>query len=175
MGAAIDLIREGGHATVPVVEGDRLVGFVTPIHLLRQPLYRSVAEVLATDITPATPDLPTALLTKQRAAVLPVVDHGHLVRLITLTAVLEARSQERDPLTGLPWATALRNWASALLERGQEVAILFIDVNNFRIVNKALGYVVGDDIIRSVGYLLETQIAPETDPLCRYAGDEFRR
>lgn len=177
VGAAIDLIREGGHAAVPVVEGDRLVGFVTPIQLLRQPLYRSVAEVMATDITPATPDLPIAqaydLLTKQRAAVLPIVDQGHLVGLITLTAVLEARSQERDPMTGLPWATALRNWASAALERGQEVAILFIDMNNFRIVNKALGHVVGDDIIRSVGYLLETQIDPETDLLCRYAGDEF--
>jgi len=177
VGAAIDLIREGGHAAVPVVEGDRLVGFVTPIHLLRQPLYRPVAEVMATDIAPATPDLPIAqaydLLTKQRAAVLPVVDQGRLVGLITLTAVLEARSQERDPMTGLPWATALRNWASAALERGQEVAILFIDMNNFRIVNKALGHVVGDDIIRSVGYLLETQIDPETDLLCRYAGDEF--
>ncbi len=177
MGAAIDLIREGGHAGVPVVEGDRLVGFVTPIHLLRQPLYRSVVEVMTTDITPATPDLPIAqaydLLTKQRAGVLPVVDQGHLVGLITLTAVLEARSQERDPMTGLPWATALRNWASAALEHGQEVAILFIDMNNFRIVNKALGHVVGDDIIRSVGYLLESQIDPETDLLCRYAGDEF--
>ncbi len=177
VGAAIDLIREQGTAGLAVVDGDRFVGFVTPLHLLRQPLYRTVAEVMATEITPATPDLPVGqaydLLTKQRADVLPVVDQGRLVGLITLTAVLEARSQERDPMTGLPWATALRNWAMAALDRGQEVAILFIDMNNFRIVNKALGHVVGDDIIRSVAFLLASQIDPATDLLCRYAGDEF--
>lgn len=177
VGAAIDLIREHGHAGVAIVDGDRLVGFVTPIQLLRQPLYRSVVEVMATDLTPVTPELTIGqayeLLAKQHADVLPVVEHGRLAGLVTLTAVLEARSQERDPMTGLPWATALRNWAMAALERGQEVAILFIDMNNFRIVNKALGHVVGDDIIRSVAYLLESQIDPATDLLCRYAGDEF--
>jgi diguanylate cyclase (GGDEF)-like protein len=102
-----------------------------------------------------------------------VVENGRLVGLVTLTAVLEAKSQERDPMTGLPWATTLRNWAAAALQRGQEVAILFVDMNNFRIVNKALGHVVGDDIIRSVAYLLQHQIDPATDLLCRYGGDEF--
>jgi diguanylate cyclase (GGDEF)-like protein len=162
---------------VAVVDGDRVVGFITPIHLLRQPLYRPVAEVMATNLTPATPELSIGqaydLLTKQHADVLPVVDRGRLVGLITLTAVLEARSQERDPMTGLPWATTLRNWAAAAFQRGQEVAILFVDMNNFRIVNKALGHVVGDDIIRSVAYLLQSQIDPSTDLLCRYGGDEF--
>lgn len=76
-------------------------------------------------------------------------------------------------MTGLPWSTALRNWAAAAFQRGQEVAILFVDMNNFRIVNKALGHVVGDDIIRSVAYLLQSQVDPSTDLLCRYGGDEF--
>ena len=177
VGEAIDQIRTHGQAGLPVVEGDRLVGFVTPIRLLRQPLYRTVGEVGAADIAAARPDLPIGqaydLLTQQHADVLPVVEGDRLVGLITLTAVLEARSQERDPLTGLPWATALRNWAMAALERGREVAVLFIDLNNFRIVNKALGHVVGDDIIRSVAHLLASQVDPATDLLCRYAGDEF--
>jgi diguanylate cyclase (GGDEF)-like protein len=177
VGAAIDLIRERGLPGVPVVDGDRFVGFVTPIRLLRQPLYRTVAEVMAADLVPATSDLPIGeahdLLVSQRADVLPVVDDGRLVGLITLTAVLEAKSQERDPMTGLPWATTLRNWAAAAFQRGQEVAILFVDMNNFRIVNKALGHVVGDDIIRSVAYLLQHQVDPATDLLCRYGGDEF--
>jgi IMP dehydrogenase len=177
VGAAIDLIREHDLAGLPVVDGDRFVGFVTPIRLLRQPLYRTVAEVMTTDLVPATSSLSIGeaheLLVSQRADVLPVVDEGRLVGLITLTAVLEAKSQERDPMTGLPWATALRNWAAAAFQRGQEVAIIFVDMNNFRIVNKALGHVVGDDIIRSVAYLLQSQIEPSTDLLCRYGGDEF--
>jgi len=177
VGEAIDLIRAHDHGGLPVVDGDRLVGFVSPIHLLRQPLYRAVAEVMATDLTPASPDLPIGqaydLLTRQRADLLPVVEGDRLVGLVTLAAVLEARSQERDPLTGLPWAPTLRNWAMRALERGREVAILFIDLDNFRIINKALGHTVGDDIIRSVAYLLSNQVDPATDLLCRYAGDEF--
>lgn len=177
VGVAIDLIREHGHAGLPVVDGDRFVGFITPIHLLRQPLYRTVAEVMDANLVPAGSDLSVSdaydLMVKQRTDVLPVVDDGRLAGLIALTALLEAKSQERDPMTGLPWSTALRNWAAAAFQRGQEVAILFVDMNNFRIVNKALGHVVGDDIIRSVAYLLQSQVDPSTDLLCRYGGDEF--
>lgn len=177
VGAAIDLIRSHGLAGLPVLEDDRLIGFVTPIQLLRQPFYRVVAEVMVKDLSPATPDLPLSyaygLLTRQQAEVLPVVEDGRLVGVISLTAILEARNQERDPLTGLPWAAGLRSWAMAALARGDEVAILFIDMDNFRIVNKALGHVVGDDIVRSVAYLLTTCVDPSTDFLCRYAGDEF--
>jgi IMP dehydrogenase len=175
--AAIDAIHRHGVAAVPVLEGGRVVGFVTPLQLLRQPPYRAVGEVMVAGISPARPQLSIdeayELLSRQHLEVLPVVDDGGLAGLLTMHAVLEARSQERDPMTGLPWATALRTWAAAALERGQEVAILFIDMNNFRVVNKALGHVVGDDIIRSVAYLLSTQIDPRTDLLCRYAGDEF--
>ena len=177
VGAAIDLIREREPAGLPVVDQDRFVGFVTPIQLLRQPLYRTVAEVMSADLVPAQSDLSINdaydLMVRQRAEVLPVVDDGRLVGMVTLAAVLEAKSQERDPMTGLPWATALRNWAAAAFQRGQEVAILFIDMNNFRVVNKGLGHVVGDDIIRSVAYLLQSQLDPATDFLCRYGGDEF--
>ncbi|HLW59355.1 MAG TPA: GGDEF domain-containing protein [bacterium] len=177
VGAAIDLIRAGSLAGLPVVEGDRVVGFVTPVQLLRQPLYRMVAEIMITDLTPATPELPLSyaynLLTRQQVEVLPVVEEGRLVGLLSLMAILEARNQERDPLTGLPWAAGLRSWTMAALGRGEEVVILFVDMDNFRIVNKALGHVVGDDIVRSVAYLLGTCVDRSTDFLCRYAGDEF--
>ena len=175
--AAIDLISTLGAPGLPVVENDHLIGFITPIQLLRKPLYRTVAEAMSKDVIPATPDLPLSyaydLLARQQAEVLPVVDHGRLVGLISLTAILEARHQERDPLTGLPWAASLRNWAMGALGRGEEVVILFVDLDNFGIVNKALGHVVGDDILRSVGYLLSAALDPSTDFICRYGGDEF--
>ncbi|HKV44894.1 MAG TPA: GGDEF domain-containing protein [bacterium] len=177
VGAAIDMIRTRSLAGLPVMEGDHVVGFVTPVRLLRQPLYRTVAEIMVTDLTPATPELPLSyaydLLTRQQVEVLPVVEEGRLVGLISLMAILEARHQERDPLTGLPWAAGLRSWTTAALGRGEEVVILFVDMDNFRVVNKALGHVVGDDIVRSVAYLLGTCVDPSTDFLCRYAGDEF--
>src|SRR5438445_7439286 len=87
VGEAIDRLRDHGQAGLPVVEGDRLVGFVTPIRLLRQPLYRTVGEVGATDIVPARPDLPIGQayerLVTQHADILPVVEGVRLVGLIT--------------------------------------------------------------------------------------------
>jgi diguanylate cyclase (GGDEF)-like protein len=177
VGAAIDAMREQHQPGLAVVEAGHLVGFVIPMQLLGQPTYRLIAEVMVKDPATATPDLALhrahELLTRQHADVLPVTEGRRVVGLITLAAVLEARSQDRDPLTGLPWPGALRAWAMAALERGQEVAALFVDLDNFGIVNKALGHVVGDGILRSVSSLLAGLIDPSTDFLCRYGGDEF--
>ena len=173
----VGVIREQRHAGLPVVEADRLVGFVTPMQLLQQPPDRPIGEIMLKDLPAVHSDLalPRAyeILKRHRADVLPVADAHRLVGVITLAAVLEVRSQDRDPLTGLPWAGALRAWAMGALERGKEVAALFIDLDNFGVVNKALGHVVGDGILRSVSSLLAGLIDPSTDCLCRYGGDEF--
>jgi IMP dehydrogenase len=174
---AVAVVREHGLNAVPVVEDGRVVGLVTPVQLLREPPYRNIAEVMTSVATPATPDLSllqaNALLSRQNIEILPVVEDGRLVGQISLVAILRAHGQQTDPLTGLPWATALRAWSSAALARGHEISILFIDLDNFGIVNKALGHVVGDDILRSITYLLGSIIASSTDLLCRYGGDEF--
>jgi IMP dehydrogenase len=174
---AVAVVREHGLSAVPVVDDGRVVGLVTPVQLLREPPYRNIAEVMTSVAAPATPDLSllqaSALLSQQNIEILPVVEDGRLVGQISLVAILRAHGQQTDPLTGLPWATALRAWSSAALARGHEISILFIDLDNFGIVNKALGHVVGDDILRSITYLLGSIIAPSTDLLCRYGGDEF--
>ena len=177
VGDAIDIIWEQRQAGLAVIEGGRLVGFVTPMQLLRQPPDRPIGEVMIKDPTAVPPDLPLPrayeVLKRHHADILPVTDDHRLVGVIKLVDVLEVRSQDRDPLTGLPWAGALRAWAMAALERGQEVAAIFIDLDNFGVVNKALGHVVGDGILRSVSSLLAGLIDPSTDCLCRYGGDEF--
>jgi diguanylate cyclase (GGDEF)-like protein len=86
---------------------------------------------------------------------------------------LNAQGQQTDPLTGLAWATALRSWASAALADGREVGILFVDLDNFGEVNKVLGHVAGDEILRAITHLLCDLIDPSADLLCRYGGDEF--
>ncbi len=175
--AASDAIRRHHLPGLPVVDGGRVVGVVTPIQLLHQPSYRAVLEVMSTEITPVAADLPLlqayTLLTRQRVDVLPVVQEGRLVGQISLTAILQAKGWQTDPLTGLPWAVALRIWAGAALGRGSEVAILFIDLDSFGVVNKALGHNLGDDILRAITYLLESFVNASTDLLCRYGGDEF--
>jgi diguanylate cyclase (GGDEF)-like protein len=174
---AIDLLRQHGLPGLPVVDDGRVVGVVTSLELLRQPLYRPVSEVMRRDVTPVAPELSLVqahlLFTRQRLDLLPVVDDGRLLGVISLTALLEARAQEMDPLTALPWSTALRAWAGSSLAYGSEVAILFIDLDNFHMVNRALGHVVGDDVLRSVARRLSDLVDPATDLLCRYGGDEF--
>ena len=177
VGTAIELLRQHDLPGLPVVDDDRVVGIVTPVHLLRQPLYRPVSEVMKREITPAAPELSLVqahlLFTRQGLDVLPVVEDERLLGVISLTALLEAKAQEMDPLTGLPWSTALRAWAGSSLAHGNEVAILFIDLDNFHMINRALGHVVGDDILRSVARRLGDLVDPATDLLCRYGGDEF--
>lgn len=174
---AIDLIQRHRLRVLPVVEGEAVVGLVGPEHLLRQPLYRPVADVMVRDLEPATPDLlpvqAQALLARYRVDALPVAQNGRLVGVVSLEAVLQATGQHTDPLTGLPWSPALRAWASATLRADREVAILFVDLDNFGLVNKAHGHVAGDDLLRAVAHLLQACIDPSTDVLCRYGGDEF--
>jgi diguanylate cyclase (GGDEF)-like protein len=174
---AARLISRHSLAALPVLGAGRPVGLVTPVQLLLSPPYRPLAEVMTPAITPAAPSLPLpqayALMTRQRVEVLPVVDEGQIVGQVSATAILRQLNQQIDPLTGLPAATALRAWAAATLERMEEVIILFIDLDAFGEVNKALGHVVGDDVLRAVAQLLSSLVDPKTDLLCRYGGDEF--
>ncbi|HXX38925.1 MAG TPA: GGDEF domain-containing protein [bacterium] len=166
--------RLGG---LPVTDGQRVVGFVGAAQLLGQPQDGSVADVMVTPVACATPDLSVVqaheMATSQRLEVLPVVEDGRLVGQVSLVAILQAKSQQTDPLTGLPWAAALRAWAAAELTQGHELAMVFVDLDNFGAVNKLLGHVVGDDVLRAVASLLSAIVDATTDLLCRYGGDEF--
>ncbi len=175
--AAAEIIRRHGLAGLPVLEEGRLLGLVTAQQLLLEPPYRPVGEVMTRGITPATSDLSLlqayALMTRQGVEVLPVFEAGAVVGQISIASVLRAQGQQTDPLTNLPWATALRSWASTALAHGREITILFIDLDNFGELNKAFGHVAGDDILCSIAHLLGSVTDPATDLLCRYGGDEF--
>ncbi len=177
VGRASALLVEHRLGGLPVVDGGRVVGFVTPAHLLGQPADRSVADLMLAPVACPTPDLSLvqahAMATSQHVEALPVVDQGGLAGQVSLVAILQAKSQETDPLTGLPWATALRAWAAAELTQGHELAMVFVDLDNFGAVNKLLGHVVGDDVLRAVASQLTAAVDVHTDLLCRYGGDEF--
>lgn len=161
----------------PVLDAGGLVGVLSAVDLLDALPFRRVTDVMTRGIVPATSELPLlqahALLTSQGLDVLPVLQGGRVIGQLELTAVLRAIHQQTDPLTGLPWATALRLWAADALARGREVAVLFADLDNFREVNKTFGHVIGDSVLHAVAELMQRCIDPTTDLLCRYGGDEF--
>lgn len=175
--AAAKLIKEHNLAAAPVVEEGRVLGVVTPLQLLAAPPYRPVVEAMTRGVTAVTPGLPLlqayALMSRHRVDVLPVAEDGKIVGQVSATAVLRRQSQQNDPLTGLSTSTALRAWAMAALERGHEITMLFIDLDNFGAVNKILGHVSGDEMLCSVASLLGSLVDEQADLLCRYGGDEF--
>ncbi|MCS6948100.1 MAG: EAL domain-containing protein [Steroidobacteraceae bacterium] len=81
-----------------------------------------------------------------------------------------------DPLTDLPnrhYLTAILPSALAeAREKGQMVAILFIDLDHFKHVNDSRGHEVGDRLLQEVARRIKAKTR-DSDVVCRMGGDEF--
>lgn len=81
-----------------------------------------------------------------------------------------------DPLTGLPNRRMYefqleKALATARRQRGQ-LALVYLDLDNFKKINDTFGHAIGDDVLVEFGKRI-TSVLRETDMLARLAGDEF--
>jgi diguanylate cyclase (GGDEF)-like protein len=91
-----------------------------------------------------------------------------------------ARLASEDPLTGLPnrrvFRTALdqisRQQETGETSDKQEFAVLFLDLDRFKVVNDTLGHRIGDNLLQEVAKRLKGVLRME-DVLARLGGDEF--
>jgi len=102
-----------------------------------------------------------------------------VLRDITARRHSEARIHylaHHDMLTGLPNRAYLTERLGTILalarRHGTLVAIMFIDLDNFKTVNDTLGHHVGDALLKEVAARIK-QVLREADMVSRLGGDEF--
>jgi diguanylate cyclase (GGDEF)-like protein len=110
----------------------------------------------------------------------PLADGGWVTTLEDVTE--RRRSEERiahlahyDALTGLPNRVLFQEQLEAALARihpGEQVAVLYIDIDEFKSINDSLGHRIGDELLRSVAKSLGNCLE-KTDLIARLGGDEF--
>ena len=93
-----------------------------------------------------------------------------------VTAALELRAST-DPLTGVANRTVLMDRLRQGLRRlgrgpGGVLAVLFLDLDRFKVINDSVGHHVGDEVLLKLAERLTHHLRP-ADTLARLGGDEF--
>ena len=122
--------------------------------------------------------------------------HPHEIRQMTIALASKWRAERRivrlayfDTLTGLPNREQSRNRLVGALqaakEKGGQLAVLYLDLDNFKRVNDTLGHAAGDDLLRVVADRLRNSLRYGNDisasmlgnarpgDIARLGGDEF--
>jgi diguanylate cyclase (GGDEF)-like protein len=131
-------------------------------HALREAFALGAADVVAPDdLVRLGPAIVRALREGARAAM--------------LRRKRDRAIDERDPVTGLPQRTAFERYAQCALREcerdGCALAVLFLDVDRFRIINELGDHAAGDTVLREVAARLHDAL-PDAY-VARFGGDEF--
>lgn len=98
------------------------------------------------------------------------LQHAHSMEKLLYEAL-------HDSLTGLPNRTKFTELLGESIKNSQKMssskfAVLFLDLDRFKIINDSLGHFLGDKLLQSVAVRLKRYLRPH-DVVARFGGDEF--
>lgn len=122
----------------------------------------------------------------QWGSIAAVLDSDGQIRsyVTVFSDITEAKKSEaklkflanHDPLTGLPNRLLLNEKLESSLDRAasrsEQLAVAFIDLDHFKVINDTLGHLVGDRYLKEISARLGETLRHE-DTLARWGGDEF--
>lgn len=160
----------------PVVNGGRIVGVMTWQTLIQSHPNRIAADAMSERFafveSRTTFWQAAERLTQSNLAALLVKDNDTLVGLVTPEVAKLEMGRHTDLLTGLYKTDYFYYRALHFLSSGREMSIIFIDINNFGLINKRYGHIKGDLILKELSAILKER-TPSQACLCRFGGDEF--
>lgn len=81
-----------------------------------------------------------------------------------------------DTLTNLPnrkyFEDILPDFVEEMKKYNYKAALIYIDLDNFKVVNDTLGHALGDNMLKQIGHLIQKCLR-YSDFVCRFEGDEF--
>ncbi|MCC6483916.1 MAG: GGDEF domain-containing protein [Armatimonadetes bacterium] len=174
---AVVLMKGHQIGALPVVNGEALIGLVQRADLLGCDPSIAVEEVMQRDFVTVAPDTPVHKAADKMAESgvtrLLVEEEGSLAGIVTHTDIIPELGKSFDPLTALPWSDTLREWARARLHAGEEISVIFFDIDLFGKFNKKYGHIMGDSVLKALTSVLKGLEDSSRDMLCRMGGDEF--
>ena len=122
----------------------------------------------------------------------PTAISGLFATILTVTAIIMIRISARkveksgavmkeqaimDRLTSLPNRFAFSELLGKLTKSSKRFAIVSVDINGFKSINKTMGYEIGNKVLKELAqrwmYIAETRTSEKKDNIARVAGDEF--
>ncbi|MGY0236961.1 GGDEF domain-containing protein [Longispora urticae] len=96
-----------------------------------------------------------------------------MIRIVRRSRLRELR--EASPLTGLPGNTRIRREISRRIDGDAPFAVCYVDIDRFKSVNDAYGFVRGDELILLLAAVLRSAASREPAPtfLGHVGGDDF--
>lgn len=115
----------------------------------------------------------------------PVIEHSAVIEVVgSMSEITKRKKAESlihymahyDSLTNLPNRTSFHQKLSEAIKRAEaeqyQIAVIFMDLDRFKVVNDTMGHIVGDQLLKSVADRLVKSL-PNCVYVSRQAGDEF--